>query len=149
MLARCGVGDASYNEYAIPLHDSMDKVRAELRQTEYLLKPHESVEYLRSITGVYLHPDLVNFDMAALGNYHAFKAEMAGGSEMTSVKVYVLPDDDSIDLLTKAELVKRLTASVSTSYSGQEREVLLGDIRRAKTKPSLIALLRELETEED
>ena len=148
MLARCGVGDTSYNEYAIPLHDSVDKVRAELRQTEYLLKPRESVEYLWSITGVYLHPDLVNFDMAALGNYHAFKAEMSGGSEMTSVKVYVLPDD-SIDLLTKAELVKCLTALVSTSYSSQEHEVLLGNIRRAKTKPSLIALLRELETEED
>ena len=117
MLTRCGVGDASYNEYAIPLHDSVDNVRAELRQTEYLLKPRQSVECLQSLAGVYMHQDFVNFDVAALGNYNAFKAEMAGESEPPCpkcTKVYVLPDDDSLDRLTKAELIKRLTTSVST-----------------------------------
>ncbi|KAF0292546.1 hypothetical protein FJT64_009487 [Amphibalanus amphitrite] len=52
VLARCGVGDPSYSEYAISLHDSVDKVRTELRQRGYLLQPRQSVEYLQSLTGV-------------------------------------------------------------------------------------------------
>ena len=148
VLTRCGVGEQTYNEYAIPLHESVDKVRAELRQSDYLLKPDEPVQYLRSVSGVYLHPDFVNFDMAAAANYDAFKADMAGDSECRMVKVCVLPDDDCLEKLTKSELTQRLTTAITSTYSGQERSMRLGDVKRAKTKSGLVALLRKMESDD-
>ena len=141
VLERCAVDAASFNEYAIPLQDSVDVVRAELRQTAYLAKPGGEVEYLQGMGGVYLHPDFVNFDVTCGDNQDAFRTQMVGGGgDRESV---VLPDDDILEMLCKAELITRFTAAISALCCGQEREMRLRAMRRAKTKAAIIAMSRE------
>ena len=48
LLERCGVTAKSYSEYAISQERSVDRVRAELRCSEYLLKSGESVQYTKA-----------------------------------------------------------------------------------------------------
>ena len=78
LLERCGVTAKWYSEYAISQERSVDRLRAELRCSEYLLKPGESVQFLRDMSREYLH-DFFNFDVTAKANT-AFKDNMCGRS---------------------------------------------------------------------
>ena len=149
VLGRCGVTSKTYNEYAIPQVASTDRIRAELRCSGYVGKPNEAVEYLQGISGEYLHPEMVNFDVAAKDNYAAFKEQLCGRTSERMTRVCILPDDDSVQRLTKAELVQRLESAITSSYSGNERDMRMKIVTRTKTKAGLIALMQEAVGVED
>ena len=132
VLKRCGV-DRERNEYAIPLAESVERTRAELRRSQYLMTPGEPTEYLVGVGGDYLRPELANFDVVARQNLAATKTLMAGEVGSAVRRVYVLPEDDSVANLSKAEMVHRVTGAVA-SLDPSEPEVRLGQLKRTKTK---------------
>ena len=132
---------SSFKETTIPIEDSVQHVRADLRRRHYLDQPHTEVQYMTGVAGDYLHPDFVNFDVLALHNYGAFKARMLGG-ENAPQRLCIEPSDDSVERLTKAELVTALTSKINSSTSGQERDERLRELRRVSAKSK--ACLREL-----
>ena len=73
---------------------------------------------------------------------------MAGQPERCVNKLYILPDDDSLEKLTKDELTERLRPVIESMHTGHERVMRLGDVRRAKTKAGLISLLRAIQPED-
>ena len=69
---------SGYRDATIPVEESISHVCADLRRRRYLQQPHVAVDYMTSVTGESLHPDLVNFDILAKKNYERFKARMLG-----------------------------------------------------------------------
>ena len=76
---------------------------------------------MTSVTGESLHPDLVNFDILAKQNYERFKARMLG-EETLMQRLYIEPSDESVEKLSKAEMVDALKAKITSTTSGVERE---------------------------
>ena len=143
VLQRCGISAKTYSEYAIEQERSVDRVRAEIRCSEYLSKPMDSVQFLHGMSGEYLHPDFVNYDMTVKSNMAAFKSQLCGKTAQQMKKVHILADDDCVDKMTKAELIQHLMAAISANYTGDERDLRLSAITRVKTKAGLVALLQE------
>ena len=126
------------------MSDSIDHVRADLRRRQYLSSPHRAVEYVTGVGGDYMHPEFVNFDVLARQNYSAFKARLIGENSDPH-RLCIEPSDDSVENLSKAELVNALTAKIASSVTGAERDDRLKEVRRANAKSK--AALRELWTE--
>ena len=78
--------------------------------------------------------DLVNFDVLAKENVATVKGHLSGSMESVFKIVYVLPDEDIIQNMTKAELVQHLNASISSAYTSDERDLRLGVVRRTNRK---------------
>ena len=116
-------------------------MRADLRRRKYLHHPHSAVEYMTGVAGDYMHPDFVNFDVLARQNYSAFKSRMLG-EDSAPQRLCIEPSDDSVESLTKAELVNALVAKIASSTSGSERDDRMKELRRASAKSN--ASLREL-----
>jgi len=102
------------------------------------------------VAGDFMHPDFVNFDVLARHNYSAFKARMLG-EDRAPQRLCVEPSDDSVESLTKAELVNALAAKIESSTSGSERDERTKELRRAsnKSKASLKELWREIMGSDD
>ena len=100
----------------------------------YLLDPHVEVPYLTGVAGEYLHPDLVNFDILARENYSAFKSRMLG-EDTAPRRLCVEPSDDSVERLTKAQLIEALAAHISASTHGAERDDRMRELRRVSSRP--------------
>ena len=91
---------SGYRDATIPVEESISHVCADLRRRRYLQQPHVAVDYMTSVTGESLHPDLVNFDILAKKNYERFKARMLGEKTRSD---YIEPSDKSVEKLSKAE----------------------------------------------
>ena len=100
VLQRTGVAHSGYRDATIPVEESISHVCADLRRRRYLQQPHVAVDYMTSVTGEFLHPDLVNFDILAKKNYERFKARMLGEKTRSD---YIEPSDKSVEKLSKAE----------------------------------------------
>ena len=68
MLKRCAVNQEDFKDTAIPIADSINHVRADMRRRRYLIAPQSSVTYLTGVAGEFLHPDFVNVDILARAN---------------------------------------------------------------------------------
>ena len=94
-------------------------VCADLRRRRYLQQPHVAVDYMNSVTGESLHPDLVNFDILAKKNYERFKARMLGEGTRSDTE----PSDESVEKLSKAEMVGALVAKITSTAHGVEESI--------------------------
>ncbi|KAF0300965.1 Nuclear pore complex protein Nup98-Nup96 [Amphibalanus amphitrite] len=120
VLSRSGVLQTEFSDTNIPIQDSVDLVRADLRRRKYLDQPYHPAEYLTGVGGEYLHPDFANFDVVARHNYDVFKRRMLG-EELEMHRLCVEPTDDDVEKLTKAELVAKLTAKLAASVPMPEQ----------------------------
>ena len=134
VLRRCAAQQPSFHDSSIDVSASADHVRADLRCRRYLLDPHVEVPYLTGVAGEYLHPDLVNFDILARENYSAFKSRMLG-EDTAPRRLCVEPSDDSVERLTKAQLIEALAAHISASTHGAERDDRMRELRRVSSRP--------------
>ena len=95
VLECCSV-DKSFSDYAIPLPDSVDRTRAELRRAGYPTNPAERVAYLRGMGGDYLHHDLVKFDVLAKENV----ATVKGG--LSCETLFLVPREPGVERAARA-----------------------------------------------
>ena len=89
-----------------PIDGSVDHVRHDPGSREYLQKPHAAADYLTRVTGSFLHPDLVNFDIPVRKNYTEFKARMPRENRTTR-RLFVECSSNSVEKLTKMKNVRR------------------------------------------
>ena len=116
-------------------------MRADLRRRKYLEQPHVAVEYMTNVTGEFLHPEFVNFDVLAKNNYEAFKTRMLGEDRLMQ-RLCIEPSDDSVEKLTKSEMVHALRSTITSTTHGVERVDRMKELQRVS--PSSKAALREL-----
>ena len=115
VLQRTGVAHSGYRDATMPVEESISHVCSDLRRRRYLQQPHVAVDYMTSVTGESLHPDLVNFDILAKKNYERFKARMLGEETRSG---YIEPSDKSVEKLSKAEMVGALVAKITSTTHG-------------------------------
>ena len=120
VLQRIGVAHSGYRDATIPVEESISHVCADLRRRRYLQQPHVAVDYMTSVTGESLHPDLVNSDILAKKNYERFKARMLGEKTRSD---YIEPSDKSVEKLSKAEMVGALVAKITSTTHGVEESI--------------------------
>ena len=125
---------SGYRDATIQVEESISHVCADLRRRA-AAGIFVAVDYMTSVTGESLHPDLVNFDILAKQNYERFKARMLG-EETLMQRLYIEPSDESVEKLSKAEMVDALKTKITSTTSGEERERehRLKELKRANSK---------------
>ena len=84
---------SAYKVATIPVEESIGHVLADPRRRRYLGQPHVAIDYMTSVTGEFLQPDLLNFDVLTLNNCGFSKARTLG-EDTRMLWFYIEPSDE-------------------------------------------------------